>query len=387
MLPVSGGSGSLRVLLTTDAVGGVWTYALDLAAGLAEQGIETALAVLGPEPEADQAEAARAVPGLRLLPTGLPLDWLAETPAEVEAASLALSALAAEAGADLVHLHSPALAAGGARFTVPVAASCHSCVGTWWDTVRGGPLPPDFAWRARLVARGCAGADALLAPTAAFAEATARFYGLAEPPTVIRNGRRPPHRRLHAPRPSAAARRPSPSPPAGSGTKARTCARSTAPRAGSPARCRCWRRARPTAPAARASPSTTPAPSGASARTRSRAGSPNARSSFPPPATSPSAFPCWKPRRRDAPWCCPTYRRFRELWDGAADFVPADDDRALAAAVERAARDPARLGAAARRRAERYTVEAMASGTSALYRALLRRAATAAAAAGEAAAA
>ena len=77
---------------------------------------------------------------------------------------------------------------------------------------------------------------------------------------------------------------------------------------------------------------------------------------------------------------------FRELWDGAADFVPADDDRALAAAVERAARDPARLGAAAQRRAERYTVEAMASGTAALYRALLRRAATAASP-GEAAAA
>jgi hypothetical protein len=57
---------------------------------------------------------------------------------------------------------------------------------------RGQPLPPDFAWRARLVARGCADADALLAPTAAFAAATARFYGLPGPPAVVRNGRRPP---------------------------------------------------------------------------------------------------------------------------------------------------------------------------------------------------
>ena len=41
---------------------------------------------------------------------------------------------------------------------------------------------------------------------------------------------------------------------------------------------------------------------------------------------------------------------FRELWDGAADFVPADDDRALAAAIERAARGPAPASAPRRER-------------------------------------
>ncbi|MBD0271625.1 MAG: glycosyltransferase family 4 protein, partial [Acetobacteraceae bacterium] len=177
--------------MTADAVGGVWTYALDLAGGLAALGFDATLAVLGPAPKEDQADAARAVPGLRLLPTGLPLDWLADRPEEVEAAAAALAALATETAADVVHLHSPALAAGKG-FPVPVVASCHSCVGTWWEAVRGGPLPPDFAWRARLVGRGCGNADALAAPTSAFATATARFYGLPEPPRVVRNGRRRP---------------------------------------------------------------------------------------------------------------------------------------------------------------------------------------------------
>ncbi|MBD0274499.1 MAG: glycosyltransferase, partial [Acetobacteraceae bacterium] len=66
---------------------------------------------------------------------------------------------------------------------------------------------------------------------------------------------------------------------------------------------------------------------------------------------------------------------FRELWDGAAEFVPAGDDASIAAAIERAARDRAhraRLGAAARARAERYTADAMAAGTAAVYRSLLR---------------
>src|SRR3982751_4820446 len=39
-----------RILMTADAVGGVWRYALDLAAALRARGTSTVLAVLGPEP-------------------------------------------------------------------------------------------------------------------------------------------------------------------------------------------------------------------------------------------------------------------------------------------------------------------------------------------------
>jgi len=39
--------------MTADAVGGVWGFALDLAAGLAARGVRTDLAVLGPGPSAE----------------------------------------------------------------------------------------------------------------------------------------------------------------------------------------------------------------------------------------------------------------------------------------------------------------------------------------------
>ena len=67
---------------------------------------------------------------------------------------------------------------------------------------------------------------------------------------------------------------------------------------------------------------------------------------------------------------------FRELWEGAADFVPADDDEAIAAAITRAVGDGSRRvrsGIAARMRARRYSIEAMAADTAAIYRSLLRR--------------
>ena len=65
---------------------------------------------------------------------------------------------------------------------------------------------------------------------------------------------------------------------------------------------------------------------------------------------------------------------FRELWDGAAVFVPANDPTAAAAALDALLATPERtaeLGAAARAASARYTVEAMADGMLAVYAGLL----------------
>ncbi len=180
--------GAPRVLMTADAVGGVWTYALDLADGLARLGVETTLAVLGPSPGADQLAQAQAVRGLTLIDTQLPLDWLARNPAEILRAGAALRELARRTGADLLHLNSPALAAVG-DYPAPVVGVCHSCTATWWAAVKEGPMPDDFRWRAWALRQGLLACDALIAPTAAFAEATARTYA-APRPFVVRNGRR-----------------------------------------------------------------------------------------------------------------------------------------------------------------------------------------------------
>ena len=172
-----------RLLLTTDAVGGVWRYSLDLARGVADVGVEPVVAVLGPAPSAEQREEAA---GLRLIETGLPLDWTADNAAELGAVASALQRLAAAERADSVHLHAPALA-GAKRWAVPVVAVAHSCVATWWAQVRGGPLPADFAWRTDATRTGLRSADAVIAPTRAHADAVRRAYGDV-PITVVHNG-------------------------------------------------------------------------------------------------------------------------------------------------------------------------------------------------------
>ena len=179
-----------RVLITADAVGGVWQYATDLARALGERGVETVLALMGPAPCWEQRRMAEAIPGVTLAWTGLELDWLARDPHSVARAGRRIAELAAECGASVAHLNMPALAAD-ARFSMPVVAVAHSCLSTWWAAVRGGDLPPDFGWRDELTRRGLRKADRVVAPTRAFAEATFRAHRLPAPPAVVHNGRRP----------------------------------------------------------------------------------------------------------------------------------------------------------------------------------------------------
>ena len=181
-----------RVLMTGDAVGGVWQYSLELARGFASRGIAPVLAVLGPVPNATQLLEAAALPALRLIPTQLPLEWTATAPESLHAAADFLAELALSCDADSIHLHTPALV-GEAAWPAPVVAVAHSCVATWWSAVRGSTrLPRDFAWRAAAVADGLARADAVIAPSDSFAALLRRVYRLARPIAVVRNGRRAP---------------------------------------------------------------------------------------------------------------------------------------------------------------------------------------------------
>lgn len=351
-----------RVLITSDAVGGVWTYSLDLARGLAAAGLETALAVLGPAPSPRQAADARAVPGLALIDTGLPLDWTASAPDEVLGAGASVRDLARELRVDLLHLNSPALAAAGG-FAAPVVGACHSCLATWWAAVKRGPMPADFAWRTRLVERGLAACDALIAPTHAFAEATARAYGIAAP-HAIWNGREP-----------APGVREEAEPCVFTGGRLWDEAKNVAVLDAAAAEIR--------APLYAAGPLDNP--NGGRLELR------HARPLGPLPAAEVAAWlrraPVYATAARYEPFglgvleaaqagCAlvlsdiPT---LRELWDGAALFVGSDDARGLARACGRLLgddRERARLGARARARAIRYSVPRVVAGVLDVYRRL-----------------
>ncbi len=341
-----------RIMATTDAVGGVWRYSLELAAALPAR---TLLVSLGPPPNAAQRAEAAAICELRV--TDLPLDWLVNSPAGLAAAAHALSDLAAEWGADSVHLHTPALIPGG-YWRMPVVAVAHSCVGTWWRAVRGDvPMPDDLGWRAALVGQGMRAADAALAPSEAFARGLSDLHGGEV--RGVHNGRR-----------------------------ARVSPR--VPRDGVLTAGRLWDEGKNVAMLDAAAmyldveiraAGSAVGPNGATLASRNLCPLGNLDESalaaeyahaavFVSAARyEPFGLAVLEAAQSGCALVLSDIPTFRELWDGVALFVDPDDPRAIAAAIGGALQRPD-LGRLAEARASTYTPEAMAAVTFAAHRAL-----------------
>jgi glycosyltransferase involved in cell wall biosynthesis len=355
----------MRVLMTADAVGGVWTYALDLAGGLGRAGLQTTLAVLGPAASPDQIRAAQATPGLELIETGLPLDWTAEEPAEILEVGAALRGLARAARADLIHLNSPAFAAIGG-FSAPVVGACHSCLATWWSAVKDGPMPPDFRWRTQALWQGLHACDALVAPTRAFAQDTARAYELLVP-QVVWNGRRPAARMAGDREPMVFTSGRLWDEGKNIGVLDQAAARISAPlyAAGPPAG--------PNGAAVRLEHAQPLGRLSAEAVSEWLARAPIFASSA---LYEPFGLGVLEAAQAGCALVLSDIPTFRELWDGAAVFVDPQDPGAFAEAIERLLAEPtlrAALGGKARARASLYSVEAMTTGMLDVYRRLQPR--------------
>ncbi len=173
-----------RILMTLDAVGGVWRYGLDLAAALGARGVGVVLAGLGPPPLPAQRRDAEAVG--RLVWLEAPLDWMAEGPAALEALPGELAALVRREGVDLVHLNAPSQAVG-LDLGCPVVAVSHSCLVTWWQAVRGAELPAEWEWQRARTRAGFRAADAVVAPSRSHAAALGRAYGPLDRLNVVAN--------------------------------------------------------------------------------------------------------------------------------------------------------------------------------------------------------
>jgi glycogen(starch) synthase len=187
----------MRVLMTADPVGGVWTFALELCACLAREGVGVTLATLGAPLTSGQRGAAAGIGGLELEESVFRLEWMAEPWADLERAGRWLLRLERERRPDVIHLNH--LAHGDLPWAAPVLVTGHSCVTSWWQAVHG-TAPPAQQWatyRTR-VARSLRAADCVVAPTRAMLSELERLYGPLPFTAVVPNGRDPARFRQHS---------------------------------------------------------------------------------------------------------------------------------------------------------------------------------------------
>jgi glycosyltransferase involved in cell wall biosynthesis len=176
----------MRVLMTADTLGGVWTYALELIRACGDQA-EFVLATMGaPLTTAQRAEAA-AQPNLTVYEGAYQLEWMDAPWEDVERAGEWLLSLEREYRPDIVHLNG--YAHGALAWQAPVLIVGHSCVLSWWAAVKGEPAPERYADYQRQVTNGLQGATAVVAPTNAMLRALEQHYGALPTALVIPNGR------------------------------------------------------------------------------------------------------------------------------------------------------------------------------------------------------
>ena len=180
----------MKVLMTADAVGGVWTYALELCRALSVHGVHVVLATMGPEPTEAQRAQAEALANVSLHCASYRLEWMDDPWDDVACAGEWLLALAASERIDVVHLNGFAHAA--LPWRKPVLVVAHSCVYSWWYAVHGTEPPSSWERYRGMVAAGLNRATAVVAPTLMFLHALRRHYAFDVPSRVISNARTPP---------------------------------------------------------------------------------------------------------------------------------------------------------------------------------------------------
>ncbi len=177
----------MRLLMTVDAVGGVWRYAMDLAEGLRDLGVKTIFACLGPTPSPDKIAEAERIGEYHHL--GAPLDWLAADRAQLETVPALLAQLARAERVDLLHLNLPSQAAA-LETDIPVLTVSHSCVVTWFAGVRRQQVPDEWRWQQDLNRAGFDRSDVVVSPSSSHATMLDSAYGPIPNLRVVHNGSR-----------------------------------------------------------------------------------------------------------------------------------------------------------------------------------------------------
>src|SRR4051812_27985206 len=179
----------MHILMTADAMGGVWTYTRELVTQLSRRRVRVTLVTFGEIPSPAQSEWVEGLAGVSYHPTAFRLEWMQDAQADLEQSADFLRALTAEVKPDLLHLNQ--FAFGNLNCGLPRIVVAHSDVVSWWVSVHGVD-PPKSEWIRQYrknVTEGLTAADLVIAPSRWMLDQVCRYYGKPNRSAVIHNGR------------------------------------------------------------------------------------------------------------------------------------------------------------------------------------------------------
>jgi glycosyltransferase involved in cell wall biosynthesis len=161
----------MKVLITTDNIGGVWTFVLNLSRGLVNVGIDVRIVVTGDF----LTESQRKEIGFTdwyFIKTKQ--EWMSDPWQDLRIAGNILVDIVQSYRPDVIHLNSYAF---GSMFSeYPVIITAHSCVLSWWEAVKKEQAPPEWDNYMMIVGNGIRSADALVTPSRTMMGAIEKLY-------------------------------------------------------------------------------------------------------------------------------------------------------------------------------------------------------------------
>ncbi|HET7889732.1 MAG TPA: glycosyltransferase family 4 protein [Bradyrhizobium sp.] len=177
---------NIKILMTADTVGGVWTYAAGLACAIAAKNADVYLVTMGRPPTAEQRKMLAT--SVQVIESDLALEWQDPQAADFERARDFFGALQQQIRPDIVHLNSYREA--NFEWHAPVLVVAHSCVNSWALACQDGAWLSEPRWcrYSALLASGLDRADAWVAPTQAFGAVVCQLYRPRRRGMTIENG-------------------------------------------------------------------------------------------------------------------------------------------------------------------------------------------------------
>ncbi|HJW92985.1 MAG TPA: glycosyltransferase family 4 protein [Thermoanaerobaculia bacterium] len=169
--------------MTADTIGGVWTYAIELARALPDT--QFIIATMGRLPNG--AQLAEVPANATVVPSEYKLEWQDEPWDDVARAGSWLLDLEDRECPDFIHLNG--YAHGALPFRAPRIVVAHSCVMSWWRAVKNEDAPREWELYRQHVTHGLRDASLVIAPSAWMLGALDEHYRFDTPSKLIYNGR------------------------------------------------------------------------------------------------------------------------------------------------------------------------------------------------------
>ena len=177
---------SKTILMTVDPIGGVWNYALELCRGLLQADVAVCLAVMGRRLSTAERAAAQSI-AADVFESDFKLEWMQDPWRDVRAAGEWLLDLESRVQPSLVHLNG--YAHGSLCWQAPCLIVGHSCVYSWFESVRHKAPPAEWHRYREAVMAGLCGAKLVTAPSQFMLSQLTKHYGEFSAAEPVYNGR------------------------------------------------------------------------------------------------------------------------------------------------------------------------------------------------------